>query len=94
MRQSLPVHFSASGAIGPIPTGGAAVTLVGATIRATTAAVVNFRNQGAVSGDIIATFGIPANQSIPLGEVPCVRCQGQLYVEVVSGTVDGVAYIV
>ena len=68
-------------------------TLMGYSIRATAAAVVKIR-EGSATGKVLADIAILINDDKdrwygPQGK----RCDGDLYVEVVSGTVEGILHI-
>lgn len=68
------------------------VTYYGFTFRETAGAtaVVRIRSGGVITGDILETVSLAASESTsdllaPQG----LRCPGGLYVEIVSGTVEG-----
>lgn len=95
MKASVALPFNASGQLGPAAVTAGAVYLTGLCIREAAgtpgAAIVNIRNKGVVGGDIIWTSSLPASGSVH-AILPDIRCEGQVYVEVATGTVVGDIY--
>lgn len=58
---------------------------------AASAAEVRLRN-GAVGGDILAVFNLPADGSVESTPLAPIRAPSGVFVEVVGGTVEGVLY--
>lgn len=69
------------------------IDYAGYTIRATSDAVVNVR-QGSATGRILSTHAVATTKSETFMFPVPVRCEGDLYCEVVSGAVVGSLFIV
>lgn len=67
------------------------VSLLGWTIRATADVIINVR-QGTATGLILGTIGLLDKQSQTVNFADDVRCEGDLYCEIVSGTAVGSLY--
>lgn len=69
------------------------VSYMGFSLRATVDAIVNVR-QGSATGLILSTHSLvaPASQTFMFDEEEGIRCEGDLYGEIVSGTVVGSLY--
>ena len=59
---------------------------------ASSPAKVNFRD-GSASGQIIWMANLGASESLSVGLDDALQCAGGCYVEVVSGTVEGVLFV-
>jgi len=91
----IPVNVAGSGVVGPQRTDGF-VELCGASISevAGTATRVEIRDGGSATGNVVATFQLGANASVPPGELPNIRVSVGCYVKVVNaGTLQGSLFI-
>jgi hypothetical protein len=64
------------------------VSFRGYSLTCTVTGIVNFR-QGSVSGLILAQVQTPVTTGIDWQYEPAIRCEGDLYVQIVSGTWTG-----
>jgi hypothetical protein len=92
MGMSSAFPITVSGNYGPVPADGGYVIIAGVSVGETAGSTASITlREGTVTGKVIGRFNFTANGSTSFGELPHVRCQGQLYV-VVVGAISGAIY--